>query len=329
MPVENRNQGSWYTNTDCVDMQALMEHLGTVVPTKVLRRHLTKREIAEALRCTVITRPARGVYALPLDDAARAAATRLNGTVVLLSAAVHWGFAVQWSAKLPQVAVPKGRTVAATRRKGIDVRWRDIPDIDRVGWVTSRVRTVLDCAVLLPFAEALAVADSALRSGKVTREELEARVAELPRQHRGRVATVIRHADARAANPFESVLRAIALDVPGLRVVPQVRLGDADGFIGTVDLHDGSLGIVLEAESLEFHGDRYAFDKDCERYTRLACDGALVLRFTWTQVMHNPDWVRGKLQAAVALRTAQRASRGATRSGATRHTACVCGARAS
>ena len=41
-----------------------------------------------------------------------------------------------------------------------------------VDGVTSPLRTVLDCARRLPFSEALAVADSALRSGLVTEDEL-------------------------------------------------------------------------------------------------------------------------------------------------------------
>ena len=44
-----------------------------------------------------------------------------------------------------------------------------LPRSDVEGWATSKVRTVLDCAAELPFDEALAVADSALRHGDVTR----------------------------------------------------------------------------------------------------------------------------------------------------------------
>ena len=38
------------------------------------------------------------------------------------------------------------------------------------------------------------------------------------------VLRVLDAADARADNPFESVLRAIGLDVPGFRLVPQVEI---------------------------------------------------------------------------------------------------------
>jgi hypothetical protein len=88
--------------------------------------------------------------------------------------------------------------------------------------VTSPVRTVIDCARRLLFAEALAVADSALRAGDVTQEELRSAASRV----RGRGARQCRRvadaADARAAKPFESVLRALVLEFPGLSVVPQV-----------------------------------------------------------------------------------------------------------
>jgi hypothetical protein len=87
-----------------------------------------------------------------------------------------------------------------------------------VDGVTTPSRTVIDCARLLPFDEALAIADSALRSGFVTREEL----TEADVRGAGALAVrrVVRHADPRAANPFESVLRALCLEA-GLSVEPQ------------------------------------------------------------------------------------------------------------
>ncbi len=67
----------------------------------------------------------------------------------------------------------RGRKVAPEVRQRVDVRWRSIPDGQVVdGWVTSGVRTVHDCCVLLPFDEALSAVDSALRDGKVSRQQL-------------------------------------------------------------------------------------------------------------------------------------------------------------
>ena len=71
-------------------------------------------------------------------------------------------------------------------------------------------------------------------------------------QRRGRpqVRRVMAEARAEAANPFESTLRAIALDVPGLRVQPQVLIRTGSAWIRP-DLLDRELRLVLEADGLE------------------------------------------------------------------------------
>ena len=123
------------------------------------------------------------------------------------------------------------------------------------------MRTVLDCARFLPFDAALAVADSALRSG-VTRTELLLACARLPRTGRARAFRVVELADARAANAFESVLRAVLMDVPGTHFEPQVWIGN----LGRPDLVDLVDMVVVEADSFEFHSDSASLNHDMERY---------------------------------------------------------------
>jgi len=65
---------------------------------------------------------------------------------------------------------------------------------------------------------------------------------------------------------------------------------------------DERLGIVLEADSFEWHGSRAALRKDARRYDQLAVRGWLVLRFAWEHVMSEQDWVRSILETAVAER---------------------------
>ena len=289
-----------------MDVVAEIERLGGVCPRKALRS-VGRGELERAVARGEVVRVRRGHYALPTDDAAMAAAHELTGTAILLSAAAHWGWARKWSPKLPQVAVPRGRNFQPDRTRH-DVRWRTVPRDDVVdGWVTSRARTLVDCATLLPFDEALAVTDSALRAGLGTRDRqaLKRLRGSVPAQHRRRVERVFAATDAGAANPFESILRAIALDVAGLTVATQVRIDDAEGWVGRVDLADLELRLVLEADSMEYHGERSLQDRDCARYTRLTTSGWLVLRFTWEQVMHKPEWVRDQIRAAVALRRRQ------------------------
>ena len=116
-------------------------------------------------------------------------------------------------------------------------------------------------------------------------------------------------ADDRAANPFESGLRAVAHGVAGLDVVPQVSLRAAGTFLGRPDLVDERLGIVLEADSFAWHGDRQALARDARRYNLFAVNGWLVLRFTWDDVVLHPREVEVVLRAAVVERTNQRPCR--------------------
>jgi very-short-patch-repair endonuclease len=201
----------------------------------------------------------------------------------------------------PHVTVSPRRNLSAPRRDGVQVHWRRLDDTDVIeDWVTSPVRTVIDCCLDLPFAEALAVFDSSWRAGLKPRDvQLAAR--RLPLRQRNRVWAVARATDPRAANPFESVLRAIAMTVRGLSAEPQVVVQDRQ-FYARVDLADEDLKIVIEADSFEFHSSSKDLDRDTRRYNALTVRGWLVLRFTWKQVMFEPGMVRETLRAAVAMR---------------------------
>ena len=82
---------------------------------------------------------------------------------------------------------------------------------------------------------------------------------------------------------------------------PQVRIPG----VGRVDLADLALGIVVECESFEFHSDAKSLEKDVRRYTSCARRGLVVVRFTWKEVMFDPDYCRRVLQDVVDLRLQQ------------------------
>ena len=281
-------------------MAAAVERLGGTCTWRELRRAVSWRAIGPAVAAGQVVRHGHGVYALPSAVAATVVTLRLHGVVSHRSAALHWGWKVKTVPGRPDVTIPANRKLRASQRGLATLHWRSLPASHVIDGVTSRPRTVVDCCLDLPFDEALSVFDSALRSGLRRREVTELAVTLGPRQ-RARVLRVAGHADARAANPFESVLRAIALDVPGLAVEPQVRLR-YDRVYARVDFADESLQIVAEADSHEFHAERSAFARDCRRYDELTVRDWLVLRFTWEQVMFDADWVRGMLAAAVQLR---------------------------
>lgn len=262
------------------------------------------RAIGVAVAAGEVVRHGHGIYSLGRTGEATVVAMRLHGVVSHRSAALHWGWKVKTVPALPDVTIPANRKLRESQRGLATLHWRSDVASEATGGVTTRARTVVDCCLDLPFDEALSVFDSALRSGLRRREVVEVALSLGPRQ-RTRVLRVARRADARAANPFESVLRAIALDVPALSVEPQARLR-YDDLYARVDLADEGLRIVIEADSHEFHAQRRAFDRDCRRYDELTVRDWIVLRFTWEQVMFHPDWVRRMLVAAVALRRTQR-----------------------
>lgn len=280
------------------DPVMVLTRLGGVGRWGQLRRTCSGRQLRRALDAGRIVRTAHGRYAVPAADEARVAASRLTGYVSHTSAALHWGWAVKTTPSRPHVTVPQHRTVDSPRRKGVSVHYRDLtPDETTEEWVTSRVRTVIDCCLDLPFDEALAVFDSSWRAGLKPRE-VQLAALRLPPRQRKRVLSVARAADKRAANPFESVLRSIVTSVPRLSVQPQVPIEDG-GFFARVDLADEDLKIVIEAESFEFHSSPKAFDRDCRRYNALVVRGWLVLRFTWRQVMFEPGFVAETVRTLV------------------------------
>jgi very-short-patch-repair endonuclease len=278
-----------------------LTRLGGVATRQELVSLVSPRALRAALSAG--DRVARGRYALPQVEAAARAAHRLRGTLCLLSAAQAWGWGVRMSPAEPQVAVPKHRRMPARARRGVELHFIDLGRDEISEGRTSRDRTLMDCLRALPFADALAVADSALRSG-YRRERLRA----LARDARGPGSAQIRRvaelADVRAANPFESVLRAIALEVTGLQVTPQVSIREPE-FLGRSDLVDVRLRIILEADSFEWHGGRAALASDAQRYDTFVAHGWLVLRFAWEQVMFEGEWVKQMLEMVVKERTDQ------------------------
>lgn len=281
----------------------MLLRLGGVATRRQLVAIVGRSALDRAVAAGDVDRTGRGRYALPQVEDAVKVAHRIRGHLCLLSAAQAWGWGVRLAPREPQVVVPKHRRIAPNARKGIDLHFADLAPEEMVDGRTSRERTLLDCLRALPFADAVAVADSALREG-FRREQLVALARDARGPGSAQIRAVAAAADARSANPFESALRAIALSVPGLAVTPQVDIFDP-GFLGRCDLADQRLRIIAEADSFEWHGGRAALARDAVRYDEFVAHGWLVLRFAWEQVMFEEVWVRGVLDRVTKERTEQ------------------------
>ena len=232
------------------------------------------------------------------------AVVALDGVVSGTSAALLWGFELAATPALPTVTVDRDRSRAV--REGVKLTRsvvREDEQVVRDGvHLTSAVRTVLDLCRALPFAEAVAAGDSALRHG-VRLDQLQAALCALPAgRGRSEVARVVALLDPRCGSVLESLLRAL-LWQHGLRPQSQVEvLALGRGRIGRVDFAWEQQRLVVEADGFAFHADRRRYREDRRRGNALVLAGWAVLRFSWEDVVRFPDYVvatvRGVLEAA-------------------------------
>lgn len=282
-----------------MDAVAALERLGGVATAGDVVALSSRKRLRTAIARGDIVRLHRGRLALASATTAQKDAAAVSGVVSHLSAALHWGWKVVWVPDLVWVTVPRTRHPRGFRDGRARLAFADLADDEVVDGVTAPLRTVLDCARRLSFGEALAVADSALRSGLVSAQKLRAAAGDSRGPGSAQCRRVAAHATHLAANPFESVLRAVALEVPELRVEPQGAIVTRHRTYHP-DLVDRRRRLALEADSWEFHTGKDAHARDCVRYTELTLAGWRVLRFTWEQVMQHPDYVRGVLACLAA-----------------------------
>ena len=276
-------------------MEAVRRCGGRATTGQLRRLGVRARDLAAAVRDGSLTRTRRGRYRLSGLDGQLDVAISLTATLSHRSAALHHGMEVATAPDPPEVTVRRNRRLSKDQQGRASATWRDLGTTAYRNGVTTPLQTVIDCARDLPFAEALSVADSALRHDLVTPGSLQQAAALVRGPGAARARRVAREARYTAANPFESSLRAIALDA-GLDVVPQVQVTES-GLFAMVDLADEGRRLVVEAESYEHHGTRQGFRKDVRRYTELAVFGWTVLRFTWEDVMLQPAYVRWALES--------------------------------
>ena len=281
-----------------MDVVTRLYHLGGVCDRKTLIALSSRREVDRALRGGRIVRDSRGRYSFPdgADDSRRAA-NALVGVVSHRSAAMWWHWEVKTVPRKPEVTIPRNRDKAREWQQPVQVHWGRLRADEIVDGVTSMIRTLQDCMRHLPFDEALAIADSALRHRSISKSGLAAAADALKGPGAPQARRVAREASGKPANPFESVLRAISLEVEGLRLEPQVLL--ARGPALCPDLVDERLRLVVEAESFQHHGGRWELRRDCKRYTRLTLLGWWLMRFSWEDVMSHPEYVRACLEEFV------------------------------
>ena len=165
--------------------------------------------------------------------------------------------------------------------------------------LTSVPRTVIDLARTLPFAQGVAVADSALHAGLTSKSELATVIAECPRWpglQRAREVTAF--SDARSESVLESLSRAAfhqsGLPPPDL----QVWVGDDDEVIGRVDFLWRRYRTIGEADGAFKYQTPARARAQLERDARLRAAGYEVVHFTWPEITRVPAQVVDSIRVA-------------------------------
>jgi hypothetical protein len=192
------------------------------------------------------------------------------------------------------------------QRSGISVHVRSLVDEDVVDIaglrVTSGAQTFLDMAAVLSPAGLLALGDALLRGGHLDHEALGRRLARA-----GRVRGVVRarqwapHLSAAAGSHPESTMRywLLASDLPAPEV--QVPILDPSGReVVHADLGYSRWKVALEYEGRQ-HAELDQFGRDIDRYSLMAADGWLTLRFA-ARHLGRPHTVVGRTTRALESR---------------------------
>lgn len=222
------------------------------------------------------------------------------------AACYGWGLLVE-PGRTVEVATDHGRGgvrypgVRAWQRRSSAVGRRRVLPGTAPMLLTTPVQTVVDCALSLPLLEAVVIADSALRAGDVTVDELRRAAASLGGQAGAcRARRVVELCDPESGSVLESVLR-VHLHRAGCQGwASQLLLRDLAGQHLRVDFCFETAGLVVEVDGAKWHQDPA---RDQARDNALAALGWRVLRYTWAEVVHDHERVVAEIQAAVACGT--------------------------
>jgi very-short-patch-repair endonuclease len=222
------------------------------------------------------------------------------------TAALLHGFDLVRAPVVQHVVVPRRRHTSSPlgcRLHRLDLHPSEVV-VRRGLAVTGALRTVRDCARWLPLAEAVAVADCALRRRAVTSAQLQAIVEAAPRSPvRSALARVLALVDDRSESVLESLAR-VALALAGIPTpVPQLRIGDRHGVeVARVDLAWPEARVVLELDGFAYHSSRRDAHRDRLRANRLVLLGWQVLRAGWEETLGGPVRLVATVRAALDVR---------------------------
>ena len=258
---------------------------GTARTGQLLAAGHSRRAVGRALDSGSVLRAARGVLTLPDADADHRANVAAGCLTTCVSAAEGIELWTLQSPAEPHLWSAHGRFPAAAVGHRGTLRGKPL-----AGSTVSVLDAVVHTLRCRPGLEALVVAESAVVQRRVSVADL---LAALPGNRNGAARTVVGRIGTGAESILELIARELFVAV-GLSVQAQVVI---DG-VGRVDLLVEER-VVVELDGFAFHGDRQAFVADRRRGNAATLRSLPTLRFTYEDVMGEPDRVVADVVALV------------------------------
>ena len=273
-----------------MDAMHLLSLLGGVAEWHTLSHHgVTRTALNRAIASGLVTRVRRGCFALKGADSARVAEIAWHGHVTCITAARRRGLPILFADTAIHLRLPSDRSQSGRNATTPPHVTRHPMPPERSG-PPDVVEMLDDAAACISREAQLAMIDAALHAGMLTRGDLR----QLRRGGRERTDWLARYADGRVESVLETLAR-VALVSARLRVEPQVVI---EG-VGRVDLLVAGR-VIVELDGWEHHGTLSAFAADRRRDRESVAQGFRVLRFTYSDVVGDPDGLVAAVRAALS-----------------------------
>ncbi len=189
-------------------------------------------------------------------------------------------------------------TARTSRSRGVVLRWSPLTSAESMTVAGIRIthpsRTIADLILWSSREEAVCLLDALLHEYRLDEENLAAIKIAVAGRHGGRRAdTFWDLVDRRSESPLETRLRLLLVDA-GLspeQLQWPVRNEVTGVPVARLDLAWPSRLLDVEADGAATHNGTTALYRDRYRQNDLVGRGWTVLRFTWPDVVHRPEYV--------------------------------------
>lgn len=185
-----------------------------------------------------------------------------------------------------------------------DLALEDVTVVSEIP-TTNPTRTIIDLASQLRSGHLARVLDQAVRLELTTYAAVSQRLESLARRGKPGVVNLRKLLTERTSGPVatESVMEDLVVDLLRRFDLPEPRSQIRPPWLkhvnGRVDFSYEHERLVIEADSVLWHGSPEAFQADRQRDNAAQLAGWRILRFTWEDITSRPEYVADSVSRAL------------------------------